>query len=42
MLSNGMPHYVMRKLTDEFNFSLLSPGPFVSFTLTSGLSGSCI
>ena len=35
-------HYVMRNLTDEFDFSLLTPERFVSLTLASGLSGSCM
>jgi hypothetical protein len=35
-------HYVMRNLTEGFDFSLLSLERFVSLTLASGLSGSCI
>jgi hypothetical protein len=34
-------HYALRNLTDEFDFSLLSPECFVSLTLASGLSGFC-
>jgi len=34
-------HCALRNLTDEFDFSLLSPECYVSLTLASGLSGFC-
>jgi hypothetical protein len=36
------PHYAMRNLTEEVDFSLLSLERFASLTPASDLSGSCI